>query len=758
MFTPFAFIQPFVVAIAGSTAAYYNYVVGNFGSFNAPTFNNILATDLSGSIDTTFNMGIGFNSTVRCMATQSDGKILVGGDFTTYSGSANNYFIRLNANGTKDTTFTPTINNSVYTTSVQSDGKIVIGGAFTTVNAVTTPRLARLNTDGTRDTTWNPGTAGANSIVRDLKIQSDGKIVAVGDFITYSGSATAIRIVRTENSGTIDTTFNTGTTGLNNTSYNCHIQSDGKILATGIFTTYSGSANTNDIVRINTNGTKDTTFNPGTTGFNGAVNASKLLPDGKLIAVGAFTTYSGSTSNYICMVNSNGTRDTTFNVGAGLNASWGGGLNNGISYDTANNLYLASDNVSYSGSTVPRIFKIKPNGTLDTTYESGVGLNRFAIANLISGSILYTGGTFTSYKAPGATGVTLLSNSATISSSFNPGISSPNAIQSICKQSDSKVILAGTNTLTTYSGSTVAGMWRVNTNGTIDSTFKPGTGFNGLPYDMYTQTDDKIVIGGTFTTYSGSSTSTTRLMRINPNGTQDLIYRTGTGLNQYTTRILVRDSGAVVAAGFFTTYSGSSANFIVQTNSDGTRDNTFNIGAGFNNNVNTAATQSDGKLIVGGDFTTYSGSATVRLVRINTDGTKDTTFNIGGAHNATVNAVAVQSDGKIIVGGAFTSYSGSASNRLMRINTNGSKDTTFNVGTGLSAAPSNNGITIGPDGIIYCIGTFFTYSGSTSNGIVAVNTDGTINQTFNAGIGTASFNSTGRGFTYNQAPLRIIPA
>ena len=758
MFTPFAFIQPIAMGPIVPTAAYYNYVVGNFGGFNTPTFNFILATDLSGSVDTTFNMGIGFNSTVRCMATQSDGKIIVGGDFTTYSGSANNYLVRLNTDGTKDTTFTATINNPVYATSVQADGKIVIGGNFTIISGFTIPRLARLNSDGTRDTTWNPGVAGANSTVRDLKIQSDGKIVAVGDFTAYSGSATAVRIVRTNTSGTIDTTFNTGTTGLNAIGFNCHIQSDGKIIATGNFTTYSGSATALRIIRINTNGTRDTTFDSGTTGFNNNVYASNLLPNGKIIAAGLFTTYSGSTSNYITMVNSDGTRDTTFNIGTGLDDIWVNGGNNTITSDTVNNVYLTSNNVRYSGSAVARIFKVKPDGVLDTTFVTGVGLNRFGLTNLVSGSRLYTGGTFTDYKTPGATGIALLSNSAILSSSFNPGVSANSFIQSICKQSDGKVILAGQNGITTYSGSAAVGIFRINTDGTKDDTFKASVGANGTIFDMYTQIDDKIVVGGAFLSYSGSSTSTSRLMRINPNGNQDLTYNTGTGLNNPATRVLVRGSGTVVVIGSFTTYSGSASSQIVQTNSNGTRDTTFNVGVGTNSSALTFATQSDDKLIAGGNFTSYSGSGTVRLIRINTDGTKDTTFNIGGAPNATVNAVAIQPDGKIIVGGSFTSYSGSASNRLMRINTDGTKDTTFNVGTGLSATPSDNGITIGPDGIIYCIGAFLSYSGSISNGIVAVNTDGTINQTFNAGIGTASFNSTGQGFTYNQAPLRIIPA
>ena len=135
MFTPFAFIQPFVPGIVIPGIPNYYYAVGSFGSFKAPTFNRIVATDLSGSIDTSFNIGVGFNTLVRCMATQSDGKIIVGGDFTSYSGSAVNYLVRINTNGTRDTTFAATLNSSVYTVAVQADGNILIGGSFTTQNS-----------------------------------------------------------------------------------------------------------------------------------------------------------------------------------------------------------------------------------------------------------------------------------------------------------------------------------------------------------------------------------------------------------------------------------------------------------------------------------------------------------------------------------------------------------------------------------------------------------------------------------------------
>ena len=752
MFTPFAFIQPIVMGPIVPAVPIFYYVAGNFGGFKEPTFSRIVATDLSGSIDTTFNPGqTGFNSTVRCMVTQSDGKLIVGGDFTTYSGSASNFLVRINTNGTRDTTFTATLNSSVYTAAVQSDGKIVIGGAFTTVNAVSIPRLARLNSNGTRDTTWNPGTTGANNIVRDVKIQSDGKVLAVGDFNTYSGSVVS-RIVRTQTSGTIDTTFVSGN-GLGNVAYNIHIQPDGKIITAGAFNIYSGSSN-NFIVRINSNGTKDNTFNLGT-GFNTNVNISSLQPDGKIIAAGAFTTYSGSSNNYIVRINSDGTKDNTFNVGTGLDAAgWGLGLTNLISYDSQNNVYLASDNVTYSGSSIPRIWKLKPDGTLDTTYNAGAGLNRLAVANLVSGSRVYTAGTFTNYKAEGATGIAMVSDSATLSSSFNPGIGFNNDVWCITKQSTGRIIVGGF--FTNYSGSFRTRIIGLNPNGTIDTGFNVGTGAGNIVYALATQTDDKIIAGGTFTNYSGSSTSTTRLMRLNSNGTQDLTYNTGAGLNSYPLTILARANGKIFVTGLFTTYSGSAINYIMQTNSNGTRDTTFNVGTGFDAGAfgYSAVTQSDDKLIVGGNFTTYSGSTVNRVVRINTDGTRDLTFSVGNGANTVVSAVALQSDGKAIVGGQFTSFSGSAVNRLVRVNTDGTRDTSFNVGTGLDGNVSANGITVGSNGIIYCLGSFTTYSGSNSRGIVAINPNGTINQTFN--LGTASFNNTAQGFTYLQPPNQMI--
>ena len=117
---------------------------------------NLESFAADGTPDTTFstNIGSGFNSSVFGVAVQSDGKIVVGGDFTTINGTGSNKIARLNADGTPDTTFSTNIgsgfngggfNNGVFGVAFQSDGKIIVGGNFTTINGTTSNFIARLN-------------------------------------------------------------------------------------------------------------------------------------------------------------------------------------------------------------------------------------------------------------------------------------------------------------------------------------------------------------------------------------------------------------------------------------------------------------------------------------------------------------------------------------------------------------------------------------------------------------------------------------
>jgi uncharacterized delta-60 repeat protein len=183
------------------------------------------------------------------VAVQPDGKIIMGGDFSSYNGDAvaSDYVMRLNADGTRDTLFNAAgmgANNIVYAVAVQPDGKIVIGGEFTSYNdTVVSARLIRLNADGTRDATFNAGGSGANGVVFAVAVQPDGKIVIGGDFIRYNGDAAASdRVMRVNADGTADTTFNAGGTGANDFVRAVVVQPDGRIVIGGFFTLYDGAA------------------------------------------------------------------------------------------------------------------------------------------------------------------------------------------------------------------------------------------------------------------------------------------------------------------------------------------------------------------------------------------------------------------------------------------------------------------------------------------------------------------------------------
>ena len=132
---------------------------GYFTSIGGQTRNNIARLDATTGLADSFDPNA--NGYVISIAVQADGKILAGGDFTTVApngGAAvtRNRIARLETDGRLDRTLNlSTVGNFVVATAVQPDGKILIGGSFTTVLGVRNS-IARLNPDGTLDTAFNP--------------------------------------------------------------------------------------------------------------------------------------------------------------------------------------------------------------------------------------------------------------------------------------------------------------------------------------------------------------------------------------------------------------------------------------------------------------------------------------------------------------------------------------------------------------------------------------------------------------------------
>ena len=714
---------------------------GLFTTYNGTTQNRITRLNADGTRDTGFTIGTGFNSEVYAITLQPDGKILVGGAFTSYNGTTQNYITRLNADGTRDTGFSIGTglgggDPAPFVIAVQPDGKILVGGSFTTYNGTTQNRITRLNADGTRDTGFTIGTGFSNP-VRKMLLQSDGKILVCGVFSTYN-EVTVNRIVRLNTDGTRDTSFSTEGTGFGNIIRDIALQSDGKIIVGGEYTTYNGIF-LNRIQRLNADGTRDTGFSIGT-GFNGIVYAIALQSDGKILVGGDFTSYNGSTTGRIARLNTDGSRDTGFVTGTGFGSSvWA------VALQPDGNILVGGNFLTYISDFRNRIIRITSSGSIQpetlpvTTYavalpqfiNTALGWtfdnNTIFSITLQSGKIL-VGGSFTQTR------LTRLTEQGFRDDDFQTGLGFNGIVYTMAFQPDGKIVVGGS--FTTYQSSfslnqTRNRIIRLTADGDIDYNFVIGTGFNINPFSIAVQPDGKILVGGSFTTYNGTTQNC--ITRLNADGTRDTGFSSGTGFsggNGIVYTITLQPDGKILVGGSFTTYNGTTQNQITRLNADGTRDTGFSSAAGFGDGAVyplAIAVQPDGKILVGGLFLTYDGVTQNCITRLNADGTRDTGFSIGTGFNDFVRAIALQPDGKILVGGSFTTYNGVAQNRITRLNADGTRDTNVAGVTGFNN--SVYAITLQPDGKILVGGAFTSYNGVTQNRICMLNVDGTLSTT-----------------------------
>jgi len=364
--------------------------IPNTDSDENPYTFSLRGVGLTGHLDTTFDPGSGANDFVQAVALQADGKVFIGGNFTSYNGSARSRIARLYSNGSLDETFDPGEgpNNYVSSIALQGDGKVVIGGEFTLYSGAGRNRIARLNSNGSLDTTFTP-VAGTDSTVRAIAIQGNGRIVIGGDFLSYNGTARNF-IARLYSNGSLDSTFDPGL-GASNPVWAIALQTDGTIIIGGEFTSYNGTAR-NRIARLYSNGSLDPTFDPGL-GASGPVYAIGLQADGKIIIGGEFTSYNGTARNRIARLYSNGTLDLTFDPGSGADFTV---TTTAVQGD--DKTVIGGYFTWYNGIARNRIARLNSNGTLDTTFAPVSGASYFVLTTAIQGDgKILIGGLFAFY-------------------------------------------------------------------------------------------------------------------------------------------------------------------------------------------------------------------------------------------------------------------------------------------------------------------------------------------------------------------------
>lgn len=221
-------------------------------------------------------------------------------------------------------------------------------------------------------------------------------------------------------------------------------------------------------------------------------------------------------------------------------------------------------------------------------------------------------------------------------------------------------------------------------------------------------------------------------------GTYDPTFEQGSGFPGIVVAIERQPDGKLLVGGSdLGSYDGVEVPPLVRLWPDGALDTGFDTGEGPDHDVLCVALQANGRILVGGSFQQFDGVLSEGLVRLMPDGSIDATFDIGTAANDRVRSVLVQPDGRILVGGDFDQFNGTPVGRIVRLMPDGSIDPSFNAGTG--ANDEVIAITQDASGRTIVGGYFTTFTGIARNKVARLNADGSLDQGFDPGVGTGEF-------------------
>lgn len=342
--------------------------------------------------------------------------------------------------------------------------------------------------------------------------------------------------------------------------------------------------------------------------------------------------------------------------------------------DGSGDVYVGGDFTTYDGAQAIRIVRLNNNGTIDPGFATALGFTGSVRSIVLSGNQganLYVGGDFTAYNGIQKNRIVRINANGVFDPAFSIGTGFDSTVQMIALAEDGSGNLYVGGAFTDYNGVNVNGLVRLKPDGSVDPTFLIGTGFDNTVFFIVPLANGDLYVGGTFTTYKGLPAN--RLVRLHSDGTIDPTFVTGTGFDNTVLTLLLADdgSGDLYVGGAFTNYNGNAVNDLVRLNSNGVKDLSFTTGSGFNNTVFHVVPVGDGSgdLYVGGAFTSYNTLQANEMIRLNQNGTMDSSFSTGSGFDNTVFRIAPAGDGSndVYAGGQFTQYQSTPIGRFVRL-------------------------------------------------------------------------------------------
>jgi uncharacterized delta-60 repeat protein len=357
-------------------------------------------------------------------------------------------------------------------------------------------------------------------------------------------------------------------------------------------------------------GDRDATFNVGT-GLSHIVNTVGLLPNGNIFVGGDFDFYNGQSRTGIVVLQPNGVPDPVFSANASLDA--GSDVRSGF-VEPNGYILIGGFFNTVNGFAQNKLARFKPNGHRDSSFTVGTGPNNEVTRISSNGQKIAISGFFSQYNGSPRSGFAYLNANGTLDANFsNPSWSSFIRTQHVLP--NNKVLVGGN--FSSVQSAPFNRIARLMADGSVDTSFNPGTGANGPVEAIALQPNGQILIGGSFTSVNGQTCN--RVARLHPNGSLDTSFDVQLGANSTVRALAVTATGKIVVAGQFLSFNGASVNFIVQLNANGSVDGNFATGSGFNGSTHALAIQPDNRILVGGAFTQFQGSASARLIRLHGD-------------------------------------------------------------------------------------------------------------------------------------------
>lgn len=327
------------------------WVGGNFTTFQGTPAVRLVRIFPNAQRDTTANTGAGADGRINVMRLLPDGKLLIGGLFVLYNNQVARGVARVLPDGNIDPSWQTGLgfNNEVLAIESLTDSGVLVSGFFSQFQQLPVPQPVKLRYNGQRDTTFNAGGTGTSGLVEVMLQQPDGRILIGGTVSAYNGQPVS-KLFRIFPDGTRDTSFQTGSGFSTGSIRAMALQADGKILAVGSFTSYQGVAR-NRLLRLHPNGDLDTTFTPNVN-FNTTVNTLRVLPDGRILVFGNHTV-PGAVLQHLAMLNSNG----FLQLGGSSCSELNGGVNASVMLPDSS--LLVGGNFSLAGGVpTPRMARV----------------------------------------------------------------------------------------------------------------------------------------------------------------------------------------------------------------------------------------------------------------------------------------------------------------------------------------------------------------------------------------------------------------